>query len=398
MKKFLRLSCTTCKRTIDKLVDNSHISPDKCTITYQCGGRLVPVQYLSNGQITAASASGVTDWHQRTTTETTVGPMVPEVSLINTATGSYGQLVLALALAVPPADSATARLELAVRTDTPKSFRQYTFRFDTTFASVAGVENGPEKKTLRFKAYGLDPDLIEVYLNGVKLERGTAADQFQINDGSASSSVPDNIVSFNSPVSLPGTTQVDVVVSKALAQTTKILTFVRNVDTPSRTFAGAWENVSFFERLVNGVWTRYYIFKFDILDTTAIDLNTIMSPYGDLIVNTGSGTITLPQTKACFMLARKPYSPLDRYLNLMVSLDTMSTDRDYLKYHVVSSTAVLDVTQSSVVAFYPPARLPLGSTGGRFDPDPIIAVTQKIVIGETEQLTIDGQLIVGPDA
>ena len=321
MKKFLRLTCTTCKRTIDKPVDNVRFAPDKCTITLKCSGRLIPVEYLSNAQITVASQPNVTDWHQRdvTPTEKTAAPSEPV--LMNTSTGSFQQLILGIAFDSDPPPDAIASLTLAVRADTPKNFRSFIFRRDTTFSSVGGVETGREQKTLRFRAYGADPDLVEVYLNGIKLTQGSNPDQFQLCDGTSGSVVPENMVSFNTAVSLPGVNQVDVIVSKRQELAQRVLTFVRNADTPIRTKMGAWENVSFFERFVAGVWTKHFIFRCDIKDTTLIDLNSIMTPIGNIMLSNPASAV--PLTNACFMFAREPFSPLDRYLNLSAPLHLM---------------------------------------------------------------------------
>ena len=386
MKKYLRLVCTTCGRTIDKLVDNRHAVPDKCVITLKCQGRLTPLEYRSNSEISVAPAAGLTDWYPRNDVIASEVAPIEEV-LINTSTGSTQQLVLALYLPSAPAASASARLNLNVRSDSPKDYQQFVFRFDTTFKTVSGVETSLEKKTLRFTGYGLDPDLVEVYVNGVKAERGTAADQYQINLGTPSTSaIPPNMVSFNKSISLSGTTQVDVIVSKVVALATRTLTFQKNANVPARQGTGAWENVESYDRFIGGVTKRFYLFTCDIKQTANIDINTILVPSGDVSVD-GIAT-PVSQTDAYFMLARKPYSMLDRYPDTVVCLDTMSIDRDYLKFHLVGGIATLEIAETSVTSLYPPARL------NKF----VIEHTIKTPLaGATEQITVDGAVIVGPD-
>lgn len=386
MKKYLRLVCTICGRTIDKQVNNTHAVPDKCVITLKCQGRLIPIEYRSNSEIAVAPATGLTDWYARSKMATSEIAPVEEV-LINTSTGTTQQLVLALNLPSAPESTAIASLNLSVRSDSPKDFQQFVFRFDTTFRTVSGVETSIEKKTLRFTSYGPDPDLVEVYVNGVKAEQGIAPDQYQINlDTPATSAIPPNMVSFNTPISSAGSTQVDVIVSKVVALATRTLTFHKNAGIPARRDTGAWENVESYDRFIGGVTKRFYLFTCDILNTADLEINTILVPSGDVTV-TGTST-PVSQANSYFMLARQPYSMLDRYPDTVVRLDTMSLDRDYFKFHLVGGIATLEIAKTSVTSLYPPARLQ------KFVPENTIKTS---LAGATEQVTVDGAVIVGPD-
>lgn len=387
MKRYLRLGCTVCKRTIDKLVDNVRVVPDRCTITLNCQGRLLPLEYRSNGEIAVAPNAGTVDWYPRGQTPTS-SIATTEPSFINTATGTTQQLVLAVQLPFVPGPSSTAAMTLNVRAETAQDFRQYTYRFETGFSTVSGVETAVERKTLRFTAYGANPDIVEVYLNGVKQERGTNPDQFQIYDGTITSTVPPNMISFNTPVVVTSTTQVDVIVSKAVVLTQNFLSFFKNVDNPARTNTGAWENVDSYSRFTGGAWREFYVFTYDVLNTSDIALNTIVVPTGDVLVVDGMTSLAVPLTQCHFMLARQPYSTLDRYTDTTVPLSGLSMDRDYLKYHAVGGVPTLEITETSLVTFFPPARLT------RFDPELTIKTP---IAGVDEQLVIDGQVIVGPD-
>ena len=387
MKRYLRLGCTVCKRTIDKLVDNVRVLPDKCTITLNCQGRLLPLEYRSNGEIAVAPNAGTVDWYPRGQTPLS-SIATSEPSFIDTSTGSTQQLILACRLPFVPGPAATARMTLNVRAETVNSYRQFTYRFETGFSTVSGVETAVERKTLRFTAYGANPDIVEVYLNGVKQEQGVGPEQFQIYDGLPSSTVPPNMISFNTPVIVTSTTQVDVIVSKAQVLTQNLLVFFKNVDNPARTDTGAWENVDSFARFTGGAWVDFYIFTYDVLNTTDIALNTIVVPTGNVLVVDGMNSVELPLSDCHFMLARRPYSVLDRYPDTTVPLAGLSMDRDYLKYHAVGGVPTLEVTETSTVTAFPPARLT------RFDPELTI---KTALAGVDEQLVIDGQVIVGPD-
>lgn len=384
MKKYVRLYCSTCQRVTDRPVDNTRFAPDRCTITFNCQGRLFPVEYRSNREITAAPEVGVTDWYPR------LAPTAPtsiarEPALIDMATGSLKQVVLGVRSATPPASGSTASLVLAARTDTPKEYKQYIYRRDAEFSTISGIEDGIAKKTLRFKAWDpVSPDLVEVYLNGAKVEQGPGPDQFQVDDGSSNPPAPSNTIKFNSPVMPSGTYQVDVVISKVQATDTYSLVFARNQEDPNR--SGAWDNVSYVERFNGTSWHRYYLFTLDLAENSAaLKKDTILYPEGGVFV-TGLGTIS--SQDCAFFLARQPYTKVDRYPDISVPLSTLGPDRDYLKYHAVDGDVRLQVTETSLETSFPPSRL------SKFDAEGAI---KTAVPGQREQVVVDGSVIVGPD-
>ena len=372
MKRYLHLTCTICKRSIDKLVDLTHYSPDKCTITLGCEGRLQPVQYLSNGGIAVAPEIGLTDWRPRGSTVTTSTPTEPV--LIDLSTGTLKQLVLAVPRDTVPAANSTYNLELNVKASTPKAFRQYIFRKDGTFNTVSGTESGLEKKALRFIAYGTNPDIVEVFVNGVKYERGTDPGDYQVYDGTADSPAAPNTILFNTAISYTSTTQVDIIISKQQASTAVTLTFNRNQLDESRVSLGAYENISYVDRLVDGEYRRYYLYTLDV-DTAGILLNSILT------ASTNSDLLLL--------LARKPYTQLDRYLNMALQLSDMSVERDFIKYYVEEGMASIKATSTALSNIFPPLRV------GKFSVEKTL---KKATPGAEEQIVLDGAVIVGPDA
>ena len=377
MKKYLRLTCTICKRSIDKLVDLTHYAPDECTITLNCEGRLLPIEYRSNAEIAVAPALGVTDWRPRGT-KVFNSPTDTAPSLIALETGTLKQLTLGVALVSDPGEGATHNVTFSVRADTPKAYRQYVYRMDQSFDSVAGVESGLEKKSLRFTAYGANPDLVEVYVNGVKRAEGTGTDDYQVYNGS--NGILPNTIKFNSSIVQAGITQVDVIVSKEQASNDVTLTFTRNALDESRAGTGAYENVSYVDRfdetLAAPHLRRYYLFHLDLDTATQLSLNSILvSPSTN--------------TDAIFLLARSPYSTLDRYTDLVVELSGMDEERDYIKFYAVNSVTTARVTQTAISTIYPPLTL------GKFAVEKTIKTQLP---GVTEQITIDGAVITGPDA
>lgn len=389
MKRYLRHTCTVCKRFTDRLVDNVRVVPDKCVITLNCQGRLVPIEYRSNGEISTDPEVGVTDWYPRNRTPIAASTAPVEPPLLATSTGQFQQLVLAIPLVLPPADTATCTLELLQRSEAPTSFRQYTYRFETTFQNVGGVESGLEKKTLRYNAIGPNADVVEVYLNGVKQEIGLNPENYQLYDG-VSPALP-NMVFFNTPQTVAGVSQVDVIVSQAVPSTVSTLTFTRVIDDEARAGTGAWENINYVERLVGGVWTPMYLFSVDIEGTVDLTLNTVMVPNTDVLVDTNGDTVSdtvVPLSTILVLLARQPYSQVDRYTSIAVPLDTFTFERDYFKYVAVDGVPTLQITETSLLTFYPPLRLT------RYNTELTI---QTALPGVEDQLVVDGDLIVGPD-
>jgi hypothetical protein len=383
MKKYVRLSCTVCKRATDKLVDDAHYSPDKCTITLKCEGRLFPVQYRSNGEIVSTPVTGVTDWQKRITdvnpkkSSTTTSAL----TFVNTACGTKKQIVLALQLPAEPAEGSTFKIKVNERSDTPKSYRQYVYRIEGSFSSISGVEAGLEKKTLRYAL----TDTVDVFLNGVKLANGLGAADFQLYNGSGSNGVPSNTVNFNTPVALPGVTQVDVIVSPAVSTSQVELTFNRAAVVESRAGTGAWENVSYVSAFNGTAWQDFYLFYLDLADA-GLKMNTILTVEPSGVLN---GTTPVSSSAIKLLLAHAPYSQVDRHTNLSVPLDTLNFDTQYLKYFVENKVTVLYVTQNSLSPSYPPMVVT------KFKVEKTIQVA---VPGVTDQVVVDGSVIVGPDA
>ena len=371
MKKYLRLACTVCRREIDKLVDLTHYTPDQCTITLGCEGRLQLLEYRSSAGIAVAPQIGVTDWRPRGST-TIQNPDTTEPALLNLETGSLNQLVIG----VPgdePQDGSIYDLLLTVKADTPKTYRQYIFRHESAFSSISGIESGLKKQVLRFNVTGSTPDIVEVYINGVKRERGTDPEDFQVYDG-PSSAIPPNTIVFNSPIDQTGVVQTDIIISKEQTSTTVSITFKRNKSDESRLALGAYENVSYVERFINGNWRRYWLYTWDV-DDVSIPLNSIM--------------IATNVSDVIFLLARQPYSRLDRYTDIVLPVQDMSVERDYIKFYAEAGETIMATTSTAIIPIYPPLRV------GKFNVEKTIRTANR---GVQEQLVISSHVITGPDA
>lgn len=359
MKKYLQLTCTICKRDVDKLVNITHYSPDRCTITQGCEGRLQPIEYKSSAGIAVPPEVGVQDWKPRNST-TTVLVQDQALTFVNLSTGTLNQIVVA-----SPLNQPTLGLNFAGKADTPKAYRSYIFRKEGAFSTISGVESGLDKKALRFTAYGDNPDLVEVYLNGVLQ---ALYEDYYVADGTNLSIAPPNTIVFTKTIDVAGVTQIDVVVSKDEVATNYNLVFTRNISDESRAGTGAYENVDF----VDNATSKLYLYT--------LDLNTINVPINTLLV---------PTQATSFMLAAQPYTQLDRYANIISTFAGVDNEIDYLKYFVENNVVVLKATTNSVVPIFPPLRM------NKFLVEKPITVATA---GVEEQLVIDGKLITGPDA
>lgn len=370
MKKYLRLTCTLCRRDIDKLVDITHYTPDRCTITQGCEGRLQPVEYRSSAGIAISPEVGVKDWQPRVTRATksstvTSTHLITTPSLVNLETGTLKQLVIA----VPGDERGSVSITLEGKADTPKAYRSYIFRKEEIFSTVSGVESGLEKKTLR---YG-ESDMVEVYINGVKREPGAGPNDYQI---AGSGSVAPNTISFNSPIDESGITQIDVIVSKEEPTSSYTLVFKRNKYDESRASTGAYENVSYVEMLRAGKWEKLYLYTLDLdIVSAAIPVNTILIPKENMDV--------------MFLLAARPYTQIDRSSTSALVLSGLTAERDYIKYYADDSNITARATVESLVNIFPPLRF------GKFNVEKTIKVYTS---GVEEQIVIDGKVITGPDS
>jgi hypothetical protein len=371
MKKYLHLKCTNCKRSVDKLVNLTHYQPDKCTITLGCEGRLQPLEYKSDSSISVAQKTGATDWYPRNT-EIINNKKQVDIKLIDLQSGSLKQIVIAVPQEEPPED-AIYTLSLKIKADTPKEYRQYIFRKSGVITSISGIESGLEKKALRFNAFGDSPDLVEVFVNGVKRDQGKGNLDYQIYIGDSASIAPPNTIVFNTPIEQPGISQIDIIISKDAPAKIINLHFTRNQYDESQVNTGAYENINYLERFINGKWQKYYLYTLD-LNEGIIDLNSILLP--------------VRESDAFILLARKPYTKLDRYNTIIFKLNNLN-DNDYLKYFKENNNTVLKAADTSLVSVFPPLRF------NKFTTESTIKTK---LAGDSEQLVIDGSVIIGPDA
>lgn len=406
MKNYLRLMCSNCLRTIDRAINNSHYTPDKCTITLGCEGRLAPQYTLSNPTIALSPEVGAKDWHPRqlritetpTPIRTSRQPTVISSNVIGIndgliagETGELKQVILAVKASPLGRNSPLAaeiRVVFDVASDRPRDYKHFIFRTETEVAEIGASDPALNPRPLRYNVIGSSPDVVEIRVNGVLRTRGTGPDQYRLYDG-PTAQVPPNSIKFNTPLPVLGRTQVDITVTKSAAngqQQTAIFKLQSGLD-EARAHQGAYENVETVERfnVTSGVWETFNLYRMD-LDTSGLRLNTLMTPaqvQPETNIDFNSGF---------FLLARQPYSQIDRYNSMIVPFRNFSLDdKKFIKHYEDTQLkrTTIRVSVESLETVYPLLKFKTFSVQ-----KPI----RTAIPGMTEQVTIDGNIIVGPDS
>jgi hypothetical protein len=318
--------------------------------------------------------TGLTNWYQRGQQITGSSSIQPS-ELLSTSTGSKGQLVLA----VRNKSVGPCVLELEAENQTAQDYRQYTYRRSGAFTIINGVEDGVNRKVLRYDLTGPTPDQVEVYVNGVKRTAGTGANQYQLYDGSVGSPVPPNSVLFNTQIT--GTnTQVDIIVRKASATSTVLFTLEHVIDDDSRVGLGSWEGIDYVRKLPStDQWHLFYL-----------DFDEIVQPINDVKLRVKSVTVAgagTPLSDVAILFARSPYTSLDRERSIWAPLSSLVNGylvvklNDAVKTLMVTATALAEVFPALVVQRHnEPTFIRTGLSGS------------------DEAVSLDHELVIGPDS
>jgi hypothetical protein len=311
--------------------------------------------------------------------------------MYDTSTGTKKQIVLAVAndtLGFVPSDTAVVTLNFVTEQQSAKDYRQYTYRRSNSFTIVNGIEDNQAKKVLRYNISGGSADQVDVYVNGVKRERGTAADQYQLYDG-VGSVVPPNSVLFNTTIT-GGSTQVDVVVSKAAAVSTASLNFVRAIDDEARVNTGAWEGVHSVNSPAHGGLYSLFVCDFSENHALALDVKLRVDPQIPSIVVDVPGGSPFIITNAAILLSRaKSFTQIDRQRAKWVPLTKLNSETEYMVVKLVDNARALFITEASTVNLFPVIE------AVRFGSPKL--QTQNL-LGDPDAAELDNDLISGPDA
>lgn len=391
MKKYAKLKCSECARTIDQIVNLSHFVPNRCNITLGCEGLLSIEGYTNNGNTIRGTPSDndVSNWAPRgsriiSAIESTESP------LINLSTGTLQQIILAVKNQDTIIDDiSSVNLTFVVEDDTPKDYRKYTFRKSVPTKIINGVEDGVEKKTLRYSLVGSDPDVISVFVNGIQVDEGTGAGQYQLYSGDSSSQVPPNAILFNNTIA--GTSiQVDVVISKSRPTSTLQLPFSRMISDNSRVGTGSWEGVNYVT-IIDSSAQKWYLFYCDLSEQALLPLNSklrISTDFPPMLSDGSSKDLNLEEC-AFLLSVDGVFTYLDQIKSKYIPLSGLNSDTKYLTIKLVDGVKHLYATEISVKDIFPVmvttnyyARTALMSN----------------LTGNSEAVKLDNQIILGPDS
>lgn len=332
--------------------------------------------------------TGLENWYPRGSTVTTTAAVQSD-TLYNTSTGIKQQIVLAVYDPVSTiSNSATAVLNLVAEQQTPRDYRQYIYRRSGSITVVNGVEDGAAKKVLRYNITGLTPDVVEVYVDGVKRNLGTGPTEYQLYDGTPGSPVPLNSVLFNSPVTgvLP---QIDVIVTQQATISSIQLTFTRAIDNEGRVGTGAWEGVNRVSTPIIGSYSLFYCDFANISSTFTTDVKLRLNMETPSLVVDGSNS-NIDPNKAAILLSRSElFTQLDRQRSTWIQLSDIGTNTNYLVVKLEAGNKKMFVTEASIRDIFPPL------TVHRFDP-PVLQSTS--LTGNDNAAQPDNSIIIGPDA
>lgn len=386
MKKYVALKCSTCDRQKDQLVDLTHYTPDKCTITLGCEGRLSPIGYTSDSRAQlGVPPSGLVNWYPRGSTISATSS-IKQDSLYDTSTGEKHQIVLAVPhqeLGFAPGSEGSVILNLVAEEQTSKDFRQYTYRRSNSFTIINGLEDGLGKKVLRYNITGESPDKVEVYLNGIKQTRGA---QYELYDGTPLSAVPLNSILFTT-VQTGANTQVDVIVTQEPTQTITTLLFDRMIGDEARVNIGAWEGVSTVSSPALGVYSLMYCDFDEVTPPLAFD---VKFRFHSVKYKDTPTSAEIPLNGVVLLLSRsKVHTSIDRERSKWIKISNLRTDTEYFVTKKIDGARALLVTEKSAVDLFPILDVQ------RYN-DPSLLKTN--LGGSADAAELDNQIIVGPDA
>lgn len=390
MKRYVTIQCSACKRTKDSLIDPTHYALDTCTITLNCEGRLAPIGYTSDGSTTPGVApTGLLNWYPRGTNLAQAAQLTDPV-LYGTSTGLKQQVIIALPGVYPSTSVLT--LKLVAEQQTAKDYRQYIFRKSSAFTIINGIEDTVAKKVLRYSISGTNPDYVEVYVNGVKRTKGLGAQEYQLSDTAA---MPNSIL-FNSN-SLDGSTQVDVIVTKAATVSSATLKFLRVINDSARTNIGAWEGIDTVTYAKGSTLEKVYsLFCCDF--TTSAD-SLVLDVRLRLNITAGAESTVrsiTPGDEASFAGAlllfsrSEVFTQLDRDRTKCVKLDSLvSGGIDYLVMKLIAGERALFVTANSSTNIFPALEVQRFSTS---------TLQSTNLLGSANATELNNNLVVGPTA
>ena len=344
---FIRYQCSTCRRTIDQLLDDSHVQPNLCIITKGCLGTLQPIAKVKRPETTAPVA-GLTDWYPRGQVRGAVGtPTAPaSVSLSNSDTGTVTVAFRTRTYNELAAASEALNLVFEQRVQSTIPFQQYEYRAAEGQVEFQGRDLSG--RVLRFDQLAIDEGRVLVRVNGVERVDVTLAV---------------NTVTFDAPLSSGDA--VSMLVYAAQQVTRRTVPVTRHDGRAAVGNPGAWSNIRFIKRFdpAEGYVDRWYVFSTTLPLMAHIPADGSLRLVGAYTIETGTEVIPLDQLDSMlFLLSNYPWKNVDRYYNFSVPGSAVSTDFN-LRCATPGGVRQLSVSEEHCREEYPELYLELNLNG-----------------------------------
>jgi hypothetical protein len=351
---YVNYECTTCRRSKSFVKDNLRVTPDSCTITKGCLGRLIPTKETAQPTATKA-VNGVEEWYARGVTHAKAGAVsvTPNFTLSTSATGS---LVLAVRSDSPTALPTQLTISLEQKRVGDVAYQQYQFKPSASTTLISGKDS--VGKNLRFDQLAIDEGRITVRVNGVDttdflLEPSRITFRTQIFAGAI----------------------VDIIIYTEKSTTTRTLTLTRNKTLLPSLTRGSWSNIDYVVQAeANGGTSKWYLYSTDVIaGLTAGKIRVVKNDVSD---------------EAFFLLASTPYQSTDRYLNFVVDQSILSDD-----FNTAHDSGRLTASQALLSELFPPLML---VPEAYISTDLFTVGSSSAVVTDTEEARFASKKILGP--
>ena len=319
MTTYVKYQCSLCRRLKDIEEDNVRVMPNKCIITKGCQGILT---ILSKSSTTSPiiPEAGLQDWYARGTVKVAKA-IEPPPHPINIVTSSAGALVIALKDAQNLPDFID--VEIVQQRAEEVSYQEFVFK-PAALAAVLGKD--VSGRILRFDELAIAEDRVIVRVNGIQ----------------AFPALTPNALTFNSPLPQGSLVSIRVLLEKQIIE--RRIRMLKNSLQTSGGFRGSWANIRTVNRYFYGTWSKWHVYSIDTLSTLG---------FGQIMIkNVGF------DTEVMLLLAKKPYGGIDRCLDFIIDLDTVSSD--FLMNRTLPASLVID--KAFINEIYPPLSLALNES------------------------------------
>lgn len=304
MSNFVLFQCNTCNRKTEQLINQTHATLTKCTITYKCTGTLIKIGESDTKTLSGSDSKSqiLTSWVPRGTTSQTGTQLTSGQVPVNSASG-----ILSVAADASKTNAINSfNMSVEIKKITNSAFVEYFYNRAANTTTVSGQDDSSKRLSLRF-VNGTTPDVLVVYVNGVEVDTSTY-----------DRTVPGRLV-FNPALSAEANL-IRIMVYQQVASTFKTLTFKKS--NAVLTTASAWDNVAKIEQPRG---TSYNIFT--CADLSPISINTQMTiksvSYAGETSYVGMGFL---------LRADAPFSNYDRDQLNTVLLKTMIDGQEIIEF------------------------------------------------------------------